>query len=186
MVLDTFRISPLIRITLLSLYLALTVPLPFLAIATQTPISPTLFWGGIAIGFGMLYGVLCERVEVDEQEIRVTYPAWVRPLGRRGWSLPWAQVCDLQMRTTGQGGLVYYFVTPKRDRAYLLPMRVVGFARLVEIVTALTGLDTSDVRPLAQPWMYLILLGVTVLLFLVDGWVVWTAIALPNGIGAPL
>jgi hypothetical protein len=183
MPLDTFRISPLIRITLLSLYGALTVPLPFLAIATQTPIPPALFWAGIGVGFVLLYGVLCERVEVDDQEIRVTYPGWIKALGRRGWSLPWARVQALQMRTTGQGGLVYYFVTPERDRAYLLPMRVVGFARLVDRVTERTGLDTSDVRPLAQPWMYLILLGVTALLFLVDGWVIWTAIAQPNLMG---
>ena len=37
-----FRISPLIRITLLSLYVALTLPLPFLAEVTQASVSPAL------------------------------------------------------------------------------------------------------------------------------------------------
>ena len=36
---DTFRISPLIRITLLGLYLALTLPLPFLAEFANAPHS---------------------------------------------------------------------------------------------------------------------------------------------------
>ena len=57
-------------------------------------------------------------------------------------------------------------------------MRVVGFARLVREVQAKTGIDTTNVRPLAQPWMYLILLGFTLLLLLVDAWTIQTAIAL--------
>jgi hypothetical protein len=55
-------------------------------------------------------------------------------------------------------------------------MRVAGFARFVQIVQAKTGIDTTDVRPLAQPWMYLILLGFTLLLLLVDGWAIATAL----------
>ncbi|NBD34180.1 MAG: hypothetical protein GVY17_14740, partial [Cyanobacteria bacterium] len=94
---------------------------------------------------------------------------------QKGWSLPWTEIEQLKLRTTGQGGLVYYFVTSGRDRAYLLPMRVAGFARLVQKVEEKTGIDTSDVRPLAQPWMYFILLGFTLLLLLVDTWTIWTA-----------
>jgi hypothetical protein len=76
--------------------------------------------------------------------------------------------------TTGQGGLVYYFLS-KTGQAYLLPMRVAGFGRLVALVQAKTGIDTRDVRPLSQPWMYLILLGCTVLLLAIDAWTIWTA-----------
>jgi hypothetical protein len=56
-------------------------------------------------------------------------------------------------------------------------MRVAGFAKLVTQVQAHTGIDTSDVRPLAQPWMYFILLGFTLLLLLVDAWTITTALA---------
>jgi hypothetical protein len=54
-------------------------------------------------------------------------------------------------------------------------MRVAGFAQLVKIVEEKTGIDTQDVRPLAQPWMYFILLGLTLLLLVVDSWTIWTA-----------
>ncbi len=47
-------------------------------------------------------------------------------------------------------------------------MRVVGFARLVRIVQEKTGINTTDVYPLAQPWMYLILLMFTLLMFLFE------------------
>ena len=170
-----FRISPLIRVTLLSLYVALTLPLPFLAQVSAAPVPPALLWIGIGLGAIALYGALSEQVIVDEEKIQVAYPGWVPKFFRKGWLLPWADVKDLKMRTTGQGGMVYYFVS-QSQKAYLLPMRVVGFGRLVKLVEAHTGIDTTDVRPLAQPWMYLILLGFTLLLLLVDGWTIWTAL----------
>ncbi|NJL84299.1 MAG: hypothetical protein HC890_17750 [Chloroflexaceae bacterium] len=173
-----FRISPLIRLTLQLLYVALTLPLPFLAEASQAPIPSSGLWIAMGLGAVVLYGALSERVIVDGEQIQVTYPGWIARWLRRGWSLAWEEIQDLKLRTTGQGGLVYYFVTRDRERAYLLPMRVVGFAQLVKIVAAQTGIDTRDIRPLAQPWMYLILLIFTGLLLLVDGWTIWTALQL--------
>ncbi|OUL22450.1 hypothetical protein BV378_25165 [Nostoc sp. RF31YmG] len=172
---SVFRLSPLIRITLLSLYLALTVPLPFLAQATNAAIPPALLWLGISIGLVALYAVLTERVILDDQGIQVTYPAWVPHFFRKGWFLAWSEVKELKPRTTGQGGIVYYFLS-QEGKAYLLPMRVVGFAQLVRQVQAKTGINTTDVRPLAQPWMYVILLGCTLLLLLIDGWTISTAL----------
>jgi hypothetical protein len=170
-----FRLSPLIRITLLSLYVALTVPLPFLAEVTKAPTPPTLLWIGIAIGFVGLYAVLTERVTVDDQGIAVSYPVWVPRFFRKGWSLSWQDVKSLKPRTTGQGGLVYYFLS-QDGKAYLLPMRVAGFNRLLNVVQKNTGIDTTDVYPLSQPWMYVILLFCTLLLLLVDAWTINTAI----------
>ena len=173
---SVFRISPLIRITLMALFLALTIPIPFLAQVSSAPVPPGALWVGIGLGAIALFGALSERVIVDEEKIQVAYPRWLPRFFRKGWSLPWADVNDLKMRTTGQGGMVYYFVSKSSQNAYLLPMRVVGFARLVKLVEAHTGIDTTDVRPLAQPWMYLILLAFTLLLFLTDGWTIWTAL----------
>jgi hypothetical protein len=160
----------------MAFYLGLTIPLPFLAQASSAPVPPILLWVGIGLGAIALYGALSERVIVNEEKIQVAYPSWVPQFFRKGWSLPWTDIKDLKMRTTGQGGLVYYFVDQSAQKAYLLPMRVVGFAQLVKLVEAHTGIDTTDVRPLAQPWMYLILLGFTLLLFLADGWTIWTAL----------
>lgn len=174
---SVFRISPLIRITLLCLYVALTFPLPFLAQVTAAPVPSGILWLGIGIGLVALYAALCERVILDEQQIHVTYPRWVPRFFRKGWTISWTDVKDLKMRTTGQGGLVYYFLS-QSGQAYLLPMRVVGFAQMVKQVQAKTGIDTTDIRPLSQPWMYLILLGFTLLLLCVDGWTILTAINL--------
>ncbi|MDH6055338.1 hypothetical protein [Umezakia ovalisporum] len=174
-----FPLSPLIRITLLTLYIALTLPLPFLSKVTAAPIPPVLLWVGISIGFVGLYAVLSERVIVNDQGIQVTYPAWVPRFFRKGWTLPWLDVKELKPRSTSQGGLVYYFVS-QDGKAYLLPMRVARFSRLLKTVQAKTGIDTTGVRTLAQPWMYMILLGFTLLLLLVDAWTINTALIMGN------
>ena len=175
---NTFRLSPLIRLTLISLYGALTIPLPFLAELTDAPIPPYILWIGLAFGLLILLGALSEKVILTDEGISVTYPEWVPRFFRSGWSLTWSEIKELKLRTTGQGGLVYYFVTHTQQKAYLLPMRVAGFSRLVQQIEAKTGLDTSDIRPLAQPWMYLILLLCTLFLWLTDAWVVWTGATL--------
>lgn len=172
---NVFKISPIIRITLICLYIALTVPLPFLADFTDAPVPPLLLWIGIAFGAIALVAGLSERVILDDDKIQVAYPNWVPSFFRKGWSLSWNEIDNLKMRTTGQGGMVYYFTSPKAEKAYLLPMRVAGFNRMVNIVSKKTGIDTVDIRPLAQPWMYIILFAFTMLLWAIDGWTIWTA-----------
>lgn len=167
-------ISPLIKITLISLYGVLTIPLPFLAAFTQVAISPMVLWLGIGLGLIFLIGALSEKVILNEQGIQVTYPAWLAWILRKNWSLQWPEIKALKLRTTGQGGFVYYFTTTQDDRAYLLPMRVAGFKKLVEFVQAKTQIDTTDIKPLAQPWMYFILLALTIFLGLIDAWTIWT------------
>jgi hypothetical protein len=157
------------------LYVALTLPLPFLAEMTQAPVPSQVLAIGLISGFLFLYAALTERVIADEQGIQVTYPSWITRLWRKGWSLNWTEIKALKPRSTGQGGIVYYFLA-QADQAYLLPMRIAGFAQLVRIVEAKTGIDTSDVKPLAQPWMYLILLFCTLLLLAIDAWTITTAL----------
>ncbi|MGF1461112.1 MAG: hypothetical protein ACFBSG_19045 [Leptolyngbyaceae cyanobacterium] len=169
-----FRVSALIRLTLLLLYVALTLPLPALAQVTQAPVSPSILLSGILVGGILLLGGLSEQVAVDAEGIAVRYPRWIAWLLKRQWALGWADITALKPRTTGQGGLVYYFVTDGQT-AFLLPMRVAGFAELLRYIEAHTDIDTRDVRPLAQPWMYFILLGFSLLLLTADCWILWMA-----------
>lgn len=173
-----FRISPLIRITLLTLYFALIIPLPFLVKVTLAPIPIWLLWLGILIGGIVIFGVLTEKVVLDEEKIKVCYPAWIAIFLHKGWHLYWSEITELKMRTTGQGGLVYYFITKEKDRAYLLPMRVAGFAKMVTEVEKKTAINTKDIRPLSQPWMYLILLVFSGFLLLIDAGIILRALNL--------
>ncbi len=172
-----FYISPLIRITLSLLYISLMIPLPFLATATSAEVPAWLLWIGIGLGFGALQGALSQRVVIDDRSIQVNYPLWVPTLFTKSWAVAWSDVKELKMRTTGQGGLVYYFINHNGE-GFLLPMRVAGFNQLLKLVQQHTEIDTTDVYPLSQPWMYFALLVLTGFLLLIDIWTIWTAMSI--------
>jgi hypothetical protein len=171
---QTFYISPLIRVTLSLLYISLTIPLPFLATFTHAAVPAWLLWVGIGVGFVGLQGGLSQRVVVDDRSIQVNYPMWVPSFFTKSWSLDWSDVKELKMRTTGQGGLVYYFIN-RNGAGCLLPMRIAGFNQLLKLVQEYTSIDTTDVYPLSQPWMYFALLILTGFLLLTDIWTIWMA-----------
>jgi hypothetical protein len=167
-----FRISPLIKVTLILLLVALTLPLPFLKGSSPSLVASTIV--GMIGGLVLIYLALDDRVIIDEQgiELRSSLPF------RKGWQLPWSDIVALKPKTTGQGGLVYYFLS-RAGAGYLLPMRVAGFSRMVKLIQERTNLDMQDVKPLAQPWMYLTLLLFSLLLLLCDVWVITTALGKP-------
>ncbi len=152
-------------------------PLPFLATFTHAQVPAWLLWVGIGLGFVGLQGALSQRVVVDDRTIQVNYPIWVPSFLVKSWDLTWGDVKELKMRTTGQGGLVYYFIN-QTGEGFLLPMRVAGFNQLVQLVQKYTAIDTTDVRPLSQPWMYFALLVLTGFLLLTDTWTIWTAVTI--------
>jgi hypothetical protein len=182
---SVFKVSPLVRGALWSLYIALMLPLPFLArlngtVETQLTLQNSMLWLGLALISGgiLLHMALSEQVHLSAIGIAVCYPWWVPAPLRRDWSLDWADIEDFKARSTGQGGLVYYLVSKNRN-GFLLPMRIVGFHRMLRLIHLKTGIDTQDVKPLAQPWMYGALLGVAGLLAIADLWVFWTVLTQP-------
>lgn len=185
---SVFKISPLVRGALWSLYIALMLPLPFLArlngtTAPQMAIQDFILWLALALISGgvLLHMALSEQVHLNETGIAVCYPWWVPTPLRRDWALGWADIEDFKARSTGQGGLVYYLVSKQRN-GFLLPMRIVGFHRMLRLIQIKTGIDTQDVKPLAQPWMYGALLGVAGLLAIADFWVIYTVLTQPVGV----
>jgi hypothetical protein len=164
---EVFRISPLVSYTLYGLLLALVLPLPFLMIHQQH--TDGLVWAGVGTlsGFVALVGIMSQRVCIDDWGISVRYAAWVPSVLVQGWSLPWPEVKALHSRPTSQGGRAHYIVSAD-NKAYLLPMRIAGFAKFLRSIEAYSTLDTSTIKPLAQPWMYLMLLICVVLMMLID------------------
>ena len=97
---ERFGLSPLIRFTLLSLYLALVLPLPLLAPPSlRLPMA-----AGLVLGLVLVVGLLSEQVETDITGIQVRYPVWIRWLLRRGWSMPWSDIRPSCQSAPARGG----------------------------------------------------------------------------------
>jgi hypothetical protein len=173
----SFRVSPLVRYTLYGLLFVLVFPLPFLMIHLKTTDAFPITAIGVLVGYTALFGLMSQRVRIDSKGVRVEYAPWVPDFLVKGWNLDWSEVKDIRSRPTGQGGRVHYLVSKDEQQAYLLPMRIAGFAQFLRELEAYTGIDTTRVKPLAQPWMYLTLLGCVILMLLMDVWIVTAAMA---------
>ncbi len=160
-----YPMAPLIRFTLLGLYLALVLPLPLLA---PEPLRQPLGLAGIA-GLVLAVAITSERVELDGQGLRVGHPRWCSWLLRRGWQLPWSRITALTPVTTSQGGRVYYVRSAaeqdgRRGDAWLLPQRVGRFDDFLERFSRGTGLSTEGIGRISPPWTYQLLALLSALL----------------------
>jgi len=153
---QTYPVAPLIRFTLLGLYLALVLPLPLLA----TPSLRPWLTAALPLGLVLVAALLSERVRLDQEGITVGHPRWCAWLLRRGWQLSWQQLEGLSSVGTSQGGRVYY-LRAQDGRRLLLPQRVARFPAFLLQVQRTSGLDLSAVGRLSPPWTYWALAGLT-------------------------
>ena len=155
---STYPMAPLIKYTLLILYLALVLPLPVLA-----PIA-IKYWllAATLLGFLLVLALVSEEVQLDSNSLKVSYPSWCRWFMRSGWQLPLADIKALLPVATSQAGRVYYLRT--KDASFLLPQRVANFPELLANLQRATGINTSSVQRLTPPWTYQLLAVLSALL----------------------
>ena len=147
-----FPMAPLIRFTLISLYLALVLPLPVLAPQELQ----SWLWAALPLGLVLILALVSEQVELSDNGIRVGHPAWCSWLLRRGWQLQWDVITGLTPVATSQGGRVFY-VRTQEGSAYLLPQRVQAFELFLSLFSQHTGLNTSSIGRISPPWTYQLL-----------------------------
>ena len=153
-----YAMAPLIRGTLVGLYLALVVPLPVLASGGLRALLAI----AVPLGLLLVLAITSETVTVASQGLALGHPRWCGWCLRRGWSLDWNEVTGLTAVATSQGGRVYYLRSPKGS--YLLPQRLARFADFLAQLQHYSGLDTKAIGRISPPWTYQLLAGLTALM----------------------
>ena len=157
---ERFGLSPLIRFTLLSLYVALVLPLPVMAPQALRP----LMVGALILGLVLVVGLLSEQVETDAAGLRVSYPSWIRWLLRRSWSMQWDDIRALVPVGTSQGGTVYYLKAVD-CRHQLLPQRIERFDLFLDLLNErCSSISTKGIGRLTPPWTYQVLASLAALM----------------------
>jgi hypothetical protein len=152
--------APLIRYTLLGLYLCLVLPLPLLANGGLE----LLLAIAVPLGLALVLAITSETVTVGPQGLALGHPSWCGWWLRRGWSLDWNEITGLTAVATSQGGRVYYLRSAKGS--YLLPQRLARFDDFLAQVQHLSGLDTAAIGRISPPWTYQVLAGLSALMLL--------------------
>ena len=156
---EKFKTRFFVKSSLISLYLALTTPIPFIAIDKLKIPSISIF----LLGLYLIINITSDHVETCNNKISYKTSFISKALGRKNWEISWKDIKLIKSQPTSQGSKVYYFNTNKGDN-YLIPQRVENFERFLSIVSQNTRINVSKISYISPLWTYKLLTTVSVLM----------------------
>jgi len=158
---EKFKTLFIVKSSLITLYLALTIPIPFIAIDKLKIPSISTF----VIGLYLIINITSDYVETCNKKISYKTSFISRALGRKNWEINWKDINLINSLKTSQGSKVFYFNTYKGDN-FLIPQRVENFEKFLLIVSQNTGINIKEISYISPLWTYKILTTLSVLMII--------------------
>ena len=156
---EKFKTLFFVKSSLITLYLALTIPIPFISIDKLKILSITAF----VLGLYLIINITSDYVEICNNKISYKTSFISRTLGRKNWEIFWKDIKLIESLPTSQGSKVFYFNTKKGDN-FLIPQRVENFEKFLLIVSKNTGIATNELSYISPLWTYKLLTFLSVLM----------------------
>ena len=156
---EKFKTLFFVKSSLISLYLALTIPIPFISIDKLKILSMLTF----VLGLFLIINITSDYVETCDNKISYKTSFISKILGRKNWEIPWKEIKLIKTLPTSQGSKVYYFNTRKGDN-FLIPQRLENFERFIFIISRNTKINVDKLSYLSPLWTYKLLTFLSVLM----------------------
>ena len=156
---EKFKTLFFVKSSLVSLYLALTIPIPFVSIDRLKIPSIITF----VLGLYLIINITSDYVETCNDKISYKTSFISRTLGKKNWEISWKNIKLIKSLPTSQGSKVYYFNTYEGDN-FLVPQRVENFEKFLLIVSKNTGIAINDISYISPLWTYKLLTLLSVLM----------------------
>ena len=156
---EKFKTLFFVKSSLISLYLALTIPIPFITIDKLKIPSISIF----LLGLFLIINITSDHVETCNNKISYKTSFISKALGRKNWEISWKDIKLIKSQPTSQGSKVYYFNTNKGYN-YLIPQRIENFERFLSIVSQNTGINIKEISYISPLWTYKLLTTLSVLM----------------------
>ena len=149
---EKFKTLFFVKSSLITLYLALTIPIPFVSIeGLKIPSIITFF-----LGLYLIINITSDYVETCNDKISYKTSFISKTLGKKNWEVSWKDIKLIKSLPTSQGSKVYYFNTYQGDN-FLVPQRVENFEKLLLIVSRNTGISVNELSYISPLWTYKLL-----------------------------
>jgi len=158
---EKFKTLFFVKSSLISLYLALTIPLPFISIEKLKIPSIIIF----DLGLFLIINITSEYVETCSNKISYKSSFISKLLGKKNWEILWKDIKLIKSLPTSQGSKVYYFYTFQGDN-FLVPQRVENFEKFLSIVSKNTRVDVDDISYISPLWTYKLLTLLSVMMII--------------------
>ncbi len=149
---EKFKTLFFVKSSLIALYLALTIPIPFISNQELKIPSIILF----VLGLYSIINITSDIVETCKDKISYKTSFISKILGRRNWEIYWKDIKLIKSLPTSQGSKVYYLNTNK-DKNFLLPQRLENFERFMYIIHENTKINVDEISHLSPLWTYKLL-----------------------------
>tara|TARA_B100001248_G_scaffold126109_1_gene94578 strand:- start:34 stop:540 length:507 start_codon:yes stop_codon:yes gene_type:complete len=149
---EKFKTLFFVKSSLISLYLALTIPIPFISIDKLKILSILTF----VLGLYLIINITSDYVETCDNKISYKTSFISKILGRKNWEISWKDIKLIKTLPTSQGSKVFYFSTIKGDN-FLIPQRIENFEKFLLIVSKNTGIDSYKISYISPLWTYKLL-----------------------------
>ena len=156
---DKFKTLFLVKSSLITLYLALTIPLPFIALDQLKIISIII----LILGLYLIISITSDCVETCDEKISYKTSFLSKIFGRKNWAISWSDIKSIKSLPTSQGSKVYYFKTNKGDN-FLIPQRVENLEKFLVIISKNTGICMKDISYISPLWTYKLLTLISILM----------------------
>ena len=158
---EKFKTLFVVKSSLISLYIALTIPLPFISIDKFKIPSIAAF----VLGLYLIINITNDYVETCNNKITYKTSFISKTLGRKNWEIFWKDIKLIKSLPSSQGSKVFYFNTNK-DNNFLIPQRIENFDKFLLIVSNNTGIDIKEISYLSPLWTYKLLTLLSVVMIM--------------------
>jgi hypothetical protein len=158
---EKFKTLFFVKSSLVTLYLALTIPIPFISIDKLKILSIFTF----VLGFYLIINITSDYVETCNNKISYKTSFISKTLGKKNWDISWKDIKFIRSLPTSQGSKVFYFNTNKGDN-FLVPQRIENFEKFLLIVSKNTGITINEVSYISPLWTYKLLTLLSILMII--------------------
>ena len=158
---EKFKTLFFVKSSLISLYLALTFPIPFISSEKLKIFSIITF----VFGLLLIINITNDYVDICDKKISYKTSFISKIFGKKNWEIFWKDIKFIKSLPTSQGSNVYYFISNKNE-SFLVPQRVENFERFVSIIKEKTKLNIDKLSYISPLWTYKLLTYLSILMFI--------------------
>ena len=160
---EKFKTLFSVRSSLISLYLALTFPIPFISSENLKIFSIITF----VFGLFLIINITNDYVDICEKKISYKTSFISKIFGKKNWEIFWKDIKLIKSLPTSQGSNVHYFISNKNE-SFLVPQRVENFERFVSIIEDKTKLNIDKLSYISPIWTYKLLTYLSIFMIMCE------------------
>ena len=158
---EKFKTLFFVKSSLISLYLALTFPIPFISSEKLKIFSIITF----VLGLVLIINITNDCVNTCDEKISYKTSFFSKIFGKKNWEIFWKDIKLIKSLPTSQGSNVYYFIS-SRNESFLVPQRVENFEKFVSIIEEKTKLNILKMTYISPLWTYKLLTGLSLIMII--------------------